>query len=770
MKHFEKCPAAFVLTVLLLAFPLGTAVAGTEASVADEVSFSVTDAAAYTYHTTDGSPHETATVDFRVAFDESQSGYLQGAIIKLEYDPDYVTLNAAHAANGWGTIDPGLTVIPGNPTRIVYILDPDPGTSTIGISTTPTLLAKFEFFVECHESWTDAPITIKYGPGETWVDDGTDIHHVTESSRINDGQISRWSPYWALWMIDDNSQADYPGALGTTLDIPLILGSIFRVASADVTLTYDIDELEFLGIDDWEDPFTSATVSYPSSGQVRFELETDESVYPRREFSGADPMLSMQFKVIGDWEGETSVIGYASTPIFEVAQDYGTCDLPFSQQYKVPGTLNIPNYAADLTTAWLDDGTISLVDDDVEMQVQMTNNFPAGKAQNAIVVNLDLGSDLVAEGSATGADMTFGLFTYNGPEGQEVSLRTMDGTGFAEVTENPADLVSFNITTSGSFEPPTDYDDRVYPISYQTPFNASVYDALVADTTGEVETTEAGGDLTWDSPEVEYLMGEYYCNYASGGQGHVNQSYYTRTAFDLHDFRVKIVVSGAHYMYDITPEPGVDVESFDNVGYKWAILATNASWIDQAATDTRTKFATITYAYTGGSILSKEADGFDDGEELIGPGGGYYITKLSTVTFEDADPGVYYMTDPSDNEHHQVSIGNTVKSRWWVDPVEPRDLIDLTGMGLPEEYTLVQNYPNPFNPDTDITFALPEAGRVELVVYNIGGQQVATLVDGWLDAGVYTRTWNGSDVASGVYFYRLHAGDYAQSRKMVLLK
>ncbi|MCB0834841.1 MAG: T9SS type A sorting domain-containing protein, partial [Bacteroidetes bacterium] len=85
------------------------------------------------------------------------------------------------------------------------------------------------------------------------------------------------------------------------------------------------------------------------------------------------------------------------------------------------------------------------------------------------------------------------------------------------------------------------------------------------------------------------------------------------------------------------------------------------------------------------------------------------------------------------------------------------------------------NYPNPFNPTTTIKFALPDAGRVRLVVYNILGQKVRELVDGFKDAGRYEVLWNGRNdkgqlVSSGLYIYRLESVKGIQSRKMLLVK
>jgi hypothetical protein len=94
---------------------------------------------------------------------------------------------------------------------------------------------------------------------------------------------------------------------------------------------------------------------------------------------------------------------------------------------------------------------------------------------------------------------------------------------------------------------------------------------------------------------------------------------------------------------------------------------------------------------------------------------------------------------------------------------------------VPTSYALNQNYPNPFNPSTELSFALKADGHVRLSVYNVLGQQVNTLVDEWMPAGNHSVTWNGrssdgSPAASGIYFYRIQANDFVDTRKMTLLK
>ncbi len=89
---------------------------------------------------------------------------------------------------------------------------------------------------------------------------------------------------------------------------------------------------------------------------------------------------------------------------------------------------------------------------------------------------------------------------------------------------------------------------------------------------------------------------------------------------------------------------------------------------------------------------------------------------------------------------------------------------------LPAEYALGQNHPNPFNPVTTIKFSLPEAERVELLIFDIQGRRVATLADEEFAAGEHQLRWDASGEASGVYFYRISAGELQETRRMILLK
>ena len=94
----------------------------------------------------------------------------------------------------------------------------------------------------------------------------------------------------------------------------------------------------------------------------------------------------------------------------------------------------------------------------------------------------------------------------------------------------------------------------------------------------------------------------------------------------------------------------------------------------------------------------------------------------------------------------------------------------LKGSLIPKEFVLYQNYPNPFNPVTKIKYGIPKKARVELIIYNVLGEKVTTLVNQQQDAGYYLVEWNGNNISSGVYLYTIKSGDYFNVKKMILLK
>ncbi len=89
---------------------------------------------------------------------------------------------------------------------------------------------------------------------------------------------------------------------------------------------------------------------------------------------------------------------------------------------------------------------------------------------------------------------------------------------------------------------------------------------------------------------------------------------------------------------------------------------------------------------------------------------------------------------------------------------------------IPNNYLLFQNYPNPFNPSTKIKFALLQNSQTKLIIYDLLGREIQTLINKELEAGYHEINFDASSFPGGVYFYRIQAGDFIQTKKMILIK
>lgn len=132
---------------------------------------------------------------------------------------------------------------------------------------------------------------------------------------------------------------------------------------------------------------------------------------------------------------------------------------------------------------------------------------------------------------------------------------------------------------------------------------------------------------------------------------------------------------------------------------------------------------------------------------------GEQITDLSTGRYPNGT-GSFVLMNPTFSAENTPGISD----------------VDDSNNEQPNDFVLNQNYPNPFNPSTTISFSIPVQGDVSLKIFNIIGQEVATLVNENLSAGNYSFNWNVSNQTSGIYFYNLQVGNFVETKKMILLK
>lgn len=154
----------------------------------------------------------------------------------------------------------------------------------------------------------------------------------------------------------------------------------------------------------------------------------------------------------------------------------------------------------------------------------------------------------------------------------------------------------------------------------------------------------------------------------------------------------------------------------------------------------------------------------------------YYINSIAKTTNNGSNWIIHYINSSHDISDHYFSSVNT----GWVVGDSGTIMKTTTGgvtiginpinTEIPNRFSLSQNYPNPFNPATVINFQVPTLNQVKLAVYDLLGKEIAELVNESLKYGVYEIEFNGSNQPSGIYFYRLQAGDYTETKKMVLLK
>ena len=148
---------------------------------------------------------------------------------------------------------------------------------------------------------------------------------------------------------------------------------------------------------------------------------------------------------------------------------------------------------------------------------------------------------------------------------------------------------------------------------------------------------------------------------------------------------------------------------------------------------------------------------------------GETIVQITARNSESGSTYRYTDSDVTNDETYQYEL-SVVSVNGEREVLATESATPRSGNSLVTEFALHQNYPNPFNPETSIRFDLIENSLVNLTVYNVAGQEVATPVNGNLNAGSHTVTFDGANLTSGVYLYRLTAGEFTSTMKMVLMK
>ena len=169
-------------------------------------------------------------------------------------------------------------------------------------------------------------------------------------------------------------------------------------------------------------------------------------------------------------------------------------------------------------------------------------------------------------------------------------------------------------------------------------------------------------------------------------------------------------------------------------------------------------FSIYAYYFGGGALL----------------GTGYIHIESATTSYTQFSFDVL-LSDTPDSLMLQLEligeVASSIGSYALVDQLSLGGTSDVEPINFnPSDFSLKQNYPNPFNPATTIEFSIPQESFVELKVYDILGNEVTTLASEYYPAGNYKADFSGDDLTSGIYIAKMSVGDFAQTRKMILIK
>ncbi|RQW02810.1 MAG: T9SS C-terminal target domain-containing protein, partial [Calditrichaeota bacterium] len=217
-----------------------------------------------------------------------------------------------------------------------------------------------------------------------------------------------------------------------------------------------------------------------------------------------------------------------------------------------------------------------------------------------------------------------------------------------------------------------------------------------------------------------------------------------------------VLYAGTDGSYTITMDDSMQMDTWNHI-----MLEVR----DAPAGDTVAHYAVLRWADANDNIIQQKYVGFD--ADIVE---GFAPLRIGKAAGTDPVPGAYppFYKGYYDN----IKIYNYPAANL---PLQNLTNIDGKENNLLYSYELSQNYPNPFNPVTDIKFSLAKTGKVQLVVYDILGRKVKTLINSTMTFGKHSTQWNGTDefgnrVSSGIYFYRLDTKEFKQTKKMILMK
>ena len=539
--------------------------------------------------------------------------------------------------------------------------------------------------------------------------------------------------------------------------------NVMRDASISVTFDMDMDALTFQD---------ATFIVYTRSagilqGTISYDSKTRTATFdPDHDFDAGEVVTAVLTTGILSAQGLALAKSHAWS--FTVEADQAPATFSSDSTYQVEASpvsvfgadLNSDGHI-DLATANEDSNSVSVLLNNGDGSLGLQMRIPTGRATKSVyATDLDNDGDL-------------DLATANAASGN-ISLLFNDGTG---------NFAADSVDVSG-----------MQPVSiFATDFDGDGY--------ADLATANSS------SNNVSVLLNKGDGTFSTDSLYPVDVAPFSITAADLDndgDFDITTVnVSAKTVSVLLNKGDGTFVpDSVYVVGFSWSIVAADLNgdnYVDLATANFDSNNVAILLNLGNGtfgnqavypvgnipmSIFAADLDGDGDIDLATTNIGSTSISLLlnngdanftSQTQFTVLDPyGLFSVDFDADGD---LDIAVTNWSPHTVTLLMNRELVGLKTPGdqIPKQFALHQNYPNPFNPVTFINYDLPKRERVDLIIYNTLGQKVKTLLSKNQESGYYTAVWdatndNGNKVSSGLYFYRLQAGKFIDTKKVILLK
>ena len=738
-KNFITKLGGLIVSLFLL-LPLNAFALNPE--TADSLYFKLADDTAFIKNTVTSAGDQIATIAFSVKYDSSWSGVLTNIRLQLSYDDTLLTYEGAYKDSANWDGDFGVDTS----TSGVLILSFDQGGVISFDTSSYTSYAHIQFKPLCQAEISSSSLVLSQNGFNSNITVSTAAYY-PDSGNWDDGTVTT-ADYIGSFAIHDST---FSSTCGDIVSIPVYATTNFRSRLFYHWIVYDEDKLEFAGLvnEIWTflTPDTSRTDTltvqcFAILGEDEF---SDESIY------------KVKFKLLDSLQGDSTFLSFYEDSSF--LQVYSCVGISVGETYSDTATISKTLDTA-VYKAVYSGGSVAMSDDGahLDFRLLMKNSFVAGLTDGqvndtGIRVNINLGKNLSLDFvDSTYESVKFSKTIVDDSLAAIYQIYDMSKLNYIDTNSSYDTLLSFEARFSvAGFVP--DWNDRYLHPKFVNDFSGSRGSAVVPDTGDCTEADSTNGQLRFwgadlfDSVEVE--MGQFVIIGNNSVLPCTDFDLYVRSSFALDSFSIRAAVPTLYCIYSVTDKMTGVVDSSVN-DYTYDIY-TNSSFTTLGSSDTLIKICKIN--------------------------AGLNFCISNTVYSIDLSLSNDQMWDSIGSEHFVDADGDSADAKCsngfgcfnCPGGLLATGLNEFDDNGLPTEFALYQNYPNPFNPMTTISFDLPVVTDYELVIYNILGQSVETFA-GHGKPGRVSIDWDASHLASGIYLYRIIAGEYTERKKMLLLK